>query len=95
MSLPDLQGQYISVLRNLEKINNEFNEELNSTQKQIDNLLIKIANVDKEINDLDEMTGLIGSPLIDCLIAVKAFSATLRTGANIYAPLVSILRGRF
>ena len=91
--MPDLQGQYITALRSLEQITKEFNEQLDSKQKQIDQLQLEITDIIKQIDKQDQATGLNGIPLINCLTAVKAFTSTLRTGANIYAPLVSIIKG--
>jgi prefoldin subunit 5 len=93
VSLGELTSNYEKAIAELQDCKRTLPEKMKVLQDQIDILHKKIQEIDKTEINTSNMVGHQGNTLIQCLIAVRAFSKTIEHQDSAYAPLVSILNG--
>lgn len=92
-SLSEYKSKYKKVKLELENLNTTVKERLDLLQKEIEGLHKTRDDIEKKRIDVEGMVGLQGNSLIECLVAVRTFSRSLRAGTSAYAPLASALKG--
>lgn len=92
-SLSEYKSKYEKVKLDVENLNTTVKERIDLLQKEVEALHTKMEEIEQNRIDVEGMVGLQGNSLIECLVAVRTFSRSLRAGTSAYAPLVSVLEG--
>lgn len=92
-SLSEYKSKYEKVKLVVENLNTTVKERVALLQKEVEALHKQRDEIEKKRIDVEGMVGLQGNSLIECLVAVRTFSRSLRAGTSAYAPLVSVLEG--
>ena len=93
--LAELQGKYATSQKKYEQLFKEFPDKLQKLQERIDTQRKQLDDLEKSALDVETTIGLKGNTLIQCLVAVRAFTKSHKDSAQMYAPLASILKGEF
>ena len=93
--LAELQGKYAATKKRYEALFEEFPGKLNKLQERIDVQRKQLDVLEKSALDTETTIGLKGNTLIQCLVAVRAFTKSHKDSAQMYAPLAAVLRGEF
>jgi hypothetical protein len=91
--LADLKEKFTITQEKYQLQLKEFPDKMQILQDAIDKELEGIKKVDEKADQAETETGLRGTPLVECLTAVRSFTKSHKDWAQMYAPLAEALKG--
>lgn len=91
----DYNTKYERAKKKSANLKEQLDQKLEELKKQIAEMYTQSENLSVEQKRVEEKIGLSGNALMECLIHIHKYSKEIKDGSNAFAPLVSILEGKF